>query len=931
VLHSMLSNTTHPSTLQLISQQSNVDHQIVFMIFHRLVNASDAVQALDWPESEVDHLFKAGIIYIFSLGDKLLSSIIDSTPSPYHIALVRNIFCAALILGDETVLHTIMNKDEESMVNGSILISGSRYYPLEFTILKGHIQATRVLLEHGADPNWQKRPLFLSDIGRMQSSQQRNPKASVEIMRLLIRHGLEVDPRASKLQMKDCDREELFLLVTHCLNESFDTFFRQRALPIFLSRPDWDDSFLMMLEKILVQASSRRDDNRELWNSVLSESLCGAVICSHTSAIEMLLATGAVPEGNCLIAAVQIGDLRLLEDFLNRGLDPNVQVPKSYDWSKYHYEHDQDSTALSESIKSPSKGAFQLLQSRGFISDLVYRPAGFVAVLMAACEMDDGALIDRLLSLRDIPLKQENVGRAVEAAVRAKNPVILKQLLDIGIEPSVRCLQLAIQNQQLIAVELLAKYVSLPVKMQEAQSHYPNMIFEALRWGNQIVIEHLLRLEHPVDLHIRLELDGFEDWHLQTYLQPPKNVHDGWNLSPLSAAILKRNSAAVKALLDYGAQVMIPYSSNLRLTSYQSASGIRFGWALTPLAAAAIRNDFTLVKEFLRVGTDPFDNSALFVCAVLGLENITTFLLSAFRNRYPDGAQYFASDALYRTITHKNEPIFKLLANDADIIGRVTVDREPGWHIHSLPSHDTEFTTPLGEAIRLHAARRDSLGMLADLMSRVKDFNIVVHKSRKHGSMTCLLYAIELHSLETVQKLVQAGANISLPAKSNTPRTPLQAAAQSGDTEILEYLLGEGVSPNEHPAPRAGATALQLAAMVGNLGLVIILIKAGADINAQPATIDGRTAFEAATEHGRLDTMQFLVQHGADLLCDDNRQYRRAIRFAEDNLQYPAKHLADQLYSEVLASCEANFVNSCENDWADIDMTDIDEFFSYME
>ncbi|KAI4702809.1 hypothetical protein J4E89_010146 [Alternaria sp. Ai002NY15] len=148
------------------------------------------------------------------------------------------------------------------------------------------------------------------------------------------------------------------------------------------------------------------------------------------------------------------------------------------------------------------------------------------------------------------------------------------------------------------------------------------------------------------------------------------------------------------------------------------------------------------------------------------------------------------------------------------------------------------------------------------------------------------------------------------------PRTALQAAAQAGNRDIVEYLLGQGANPNEPPAVRAGATALQLAAISGNINIASILLEAGADINAPPACCDGRTAFEGATEHGRIEMMIFLVGEGADLLANNNEQYRRAIAFAEDNLQYAAKAVADELYTKALASQGPSFIDMGGEQWA---------------
>ncbi|KAI4679003.1 uncharacterized protein J4E88_006293 [Alternaria novae-zelandiae] len=161
----------------------------------------------------------------------------------------------------------------------------------------------------------------------------------------------------------------------------------------------------------------------------------------------------------------------------------------------------------------------------------------------------------------------------------------------------------------------------------------------------------------------------------------------------------------------------------------------------------------------------------------------------------------------------------------------------------------------------------------------------------------------------------------------NIPRTQLQAAAEAGSTEIVEHLLNQGVSANEPPSKRAGATALQLAAITGNINIATILLKAEADINAPPAFFNGRTAFEGATEHGRIEMMIFLVGEGADLLANNNEQYRRAIAFAEQNRQYAAKSLADDLYAKVLVSQQAGIIGM-DGEWVAPDMPDFGSFYS---
>ncbi|CAN9395978.1 unnamed protein product [Alternaria alternata] len=300
-------------------------------------------------------------------------------------------------------------------------------------------------------------------------------------------------------------------------------------------------------------------------------------------------------------------------------------------------------------------------------------------------------------------------------------------------------------------------------------------------------------------------------------------------------------------------------------------------------------------------------------------EEVLTLLLSSFKARYPHGAQSFGSDALYQTIRHGNVRLLELLARDVDLTGPVVKDR--GSIALPFREGNTVFTSPLGEAVRQHAEKNGASEALDRLLPLVKDFNTVVHRTWKDGNMTSLHWAISLGSLATVRKLHQSGANISLPAEWLIELTPLQAASKAGSKDIVEYLLREGVNPNESPAERGGATALQLAAITGNIGIATILLDNGADINAPPAFCDGRTAFEGATEHGRIEMMIFLVNQNADLLSNEGAQCRRAMEFAENNKQHIAKDLAKDLYEKVLASHVTNVFGMGGDMWPGPDMS----------
>jgi ankyrin repeat protein len=914
---------SHPSTLQLVRQQS-IDHQIIYTIFHRLINDSYAVQVLDEPETELDRLFKAGVIHFFSLGKRTLTSLVNSTPPPYNQALKQNTFRAALVLGNGSVLSDILEMNQTNLANQILVIGSRQHYPLEYASHKGHIQATKALLDHGADPNYQTPTFtYLESILGL-PWEKKDPQVGVQILRLFIDHGLESLPAEFVRRISDWSQDALSVLVTHCLDKSFETFFIEGGLPPLLLRQEWDDPFSKTLKAILNRALLESDYQQDIWESELSHSLSAAIFRNRASAVDVLLSMGATPNTHCLISAAQSDNVHIFKEFLSRGLDPNAHASE---YRRAGWGRDRDCTALSESIVNRSKGAFQLLQEQGFVSSLSHQPFGFASAFVAACQAGDSAIIEQLLSMPNFLQSQAGMRKAIEAAIEGHQYHIIEKLLSAGLKPTLESLELALQKRQLTTVILLAKYMELKEATRMRYRPQENaMLWKVLRWGDQTAIEHVLRIGQPVnacDSFVEVEL---QKWDLLPGVQVP-HVFTSWRYTALGAAILGGNTSAVRTLMTYGLQAVsfMAHDTSYHFSRASERLARPGGWPLTPLAAATFTNDLPLIREVLRLGADPFDNCALFICALIDSgDEVVALLLSAFKTRYPYGAQFFGSDALYQAIRRSNTRLLELFVGDIDLTGPVVQNRRSGRPRTGRPN--TIFTSPLGEAVRLYAEGQGAGGALDHLLPLVKDFDAIVHKTYKYCSMTSLLYAISLGSLATVRKLHQAGADISLPAEWEISRTPLQAAVQAGSKDIVEYLLNQDVSPNEAPGDQAGRTALQLAAITGNIGIAAVLLDAGAEINAPPAFCDGRTAFEGAAEHGRIEMMMFLVRHGADLLSNNEAQYRRAADFAEINLQPVAKKLAKDLYEQVLKSQVTSFIDMGGDAWLRPDMSSFGGF-----
>ncbi|KAI5839158.1 ankyrin repeat-containing domain protein [Morchella snyderi] len=139
------------------------------------------------------------------------------------------------------------------------------------------------------------------------------------------------------------------------------------------------------------------------------------------------------------------------------------------------------------------------------------------------------------------------------------------------------------------------------------------------------------------------------------------------------------------------------------------------------------------------------------------------------------------------------------------------------------------------------------------------------------GHRTPLQMAAEIGNTQMVEQLLKLN---SLSSTDDRPaprggRTSLQAASAKGHLDIMNLLLKNGASANEEPAPYDGRTALQAAAEAGNREAADILLKSGALVNAQPAQERGLTALQGAASGGYVLIVKWLLE---DLRADINAE-----------------------------------------------------------
>jgi ankyrin repeat protein len=130
------------------------------------------------------------------------------------------------------------------------------------------------------------------------------------------------------------------------------------------------------------------------------------------------------------------------------------------------------------------------------------------------------------------------------------------------------------------------------------------------------------------------------------------------------------------------------------------------------------------------------------------------------------------------------------------------------------------------------------------------------------GHVPPLHAAIVSRQHESVALLVEAGANVNRTCSYGPQPRAFGTAVSSGDVEILELLLQNGlrVDPTSSPDPFLFS--------VGSADMVGCLVGMGFDVNARRDG-DGRALLHRSAFVGDLDMVQALLEHGADMMIRD--------------------------------------------------------------
>ena len=334
--------------------------------------------------------------------------------------------------------------------------------------------------------------------------------------------------------------------------------------------------------------------------------------------------------------------------------------------------------------------------------------------------------------------------------------------------------------------------------------------------------------------------------------------------SRLAGAVKRQDGAAVRALLQAGADVNRPqgdgatalhwavYRDDPETTRLLLAAGASVDAAndlgVTPLWLACNNGSAALVETLLDAEADP--NAAL--------PSGETPLMTAARTGSADAVRLLlehGADVDAKEGAHGQTALMWAAAQRHSAVVRVLLE-------HRADVHERSNTYP---QVVSSAGNADPRGVFEVLQ----------------GGYTPLLFAAREGDTESVRLLLAAGADVNDAAASGT--SALVVAAHSGHGALAAFLIEAGADPG---AADAGYGALHAAVLRGDAGLVRALLAHGADPDAvlergTPARrvsadwtlrhdMIGATPFWLAARFREPEIIRVLAEHGADPLVAKN-------------------------------------------------------------
>ncbi|PVH99921.1 ankyrin [Periconia macrospinosa] len=356
----------------------------------------------------------------------------------------------------------------------------------------------------------------------------------------------------------------------------------------------------------------------------------------------------------------------------------------------------------------------------------------------------------------------------------------------------------------------------------------------------------------------------------------------------LAAAVCWKRKEIVAMLLEHHASISckVGYMDLLEWTSLED------------------RNMYNLLKK--SVGDVGFNLGDLIFAATEGIHS-----LDAYKSRYQEGiTTHLLEQALHESIVRENlEAVVTLLQSG------VSPD---GDTLHTRPLEsaiDTEKRYEICQLLINLGARVDVPGILRKVVKSEDSCHLLslfveCQANLDHQCNGALVEAAEAFEIESVIYLLARGVDVNT---SDLGWTPIQAAARSGNPEMIELLLSYNADINAPAYLNGGRTALQAALdSEWDCKAAELLLDRGANVSAPPAFVNGLTALEAVwtwwygEEKQRRAICHRLLDAGAPI----NRPWGKASSVLH--------HMISKGEDNLLARClEPHYNVNLEHMWVD--------------
>ncbi|KAJ5439445.1 uncharacterized protein N7458_010443 [Penicillium daleae] len=654
---------------------------------------------------------------------------------------------------------------------------------------------------------------------------------------------------------------------------------------------------------------------------VLEQCLYLASSQGHDRVVQLLLNNGtdvnarSGRHGTPLQVASLDGRHQVVSTLLAHGADLNVTcqrygVPLAAAAEKGHLHTFQ--TLLDHGANVNSRGgwyAYPLVsaivgQNMQMVDTLVQRGASVNALggrhgsaLMAASSLGILDLIRSLVSHGARVNDENDKGTdSLYAACLAGNLDSVKLLIELGADVNAKggkhrnALNAASAGNH---VDIVRYLLDAGADVDFFDEHYGNSVQTAAAAGHNEVI--LTLVEAGVDLNApsgdrgTALITAAQNGHTETLeLLFELGVPSGDTYEMSNAIMVAANrghTSAVKVLVEMGAAM----DDCSTLSTYPCC---------TPLEAAAIKGNLETMDLLLNLGADVnYVNEGKYGTALIAACLVEKSDIAAAVRLLDAGADVDATAdteliccALVGALSRENyELCVTLLDRGADVNLAYMC-----------------YLTPLMMVMKLADEK-----FLELLISRGADVNLAIEipdddsTCNEDGCVTPLQAAVYYGSNETVRKLIDMGAHLSVDMEDVRFSSALQVACHRGDVDKIRLLIDAGSDVNE--VGGVYGTALQAAAYLGHLEATRMIIEAGGDIN----TCGGgdSNALMDATDQSHLEVVQLLVEQGANvnLSMGNKHSYSYPLTAAAFN--------GDESIIQVLLEAGAN-VNNRGGRWA---------------